>query len=154
MLADTDEPQPAVPRWQRVLWWCALLGYVAVLLTATHLPRPPIQHLPVRNDKVLHFLAYFVFGLLLGMRTIRTWRKAVFFLAIIQTFAMFDELTQPFFRRTTDIFDWLSDGVGGACGILAGMLLHSLLRQIAGQFSLLLRRIASRSATKSAESLT
>lgn len=119
----------AVPRWQRVAWWLILLAYLALLLTATHIPHPPVQKIPLYNDKVLHFLAYFGVGFLLGLRTIRTWQRGAGFLLIILAIAAVDELTQPYFRRTTELYDWLSDGAGGLCGMLLGTALRQLARR-------------------------
>jgi VanZ family protein len=36
---------------------------------------------------------------------------------LIVTYAAGDELTQPYFRRTCDIYDWRADACGAAVGI-------------------------------------
>lgn len=114
-------------RWSGGLWHLLMGAYLTVLYTATHIPKPPPALMPIRNDKVLHFLVYFGFGLILGMKPLRSIRSLSLAWCLLLLFAAGDELTQPFFRRKAEWQDWHADAVGGAAGLLAAALLVQLL---------------------------
>ena len=73
------------------------------------------------SDKLEHFIAY---GLLAGMLHLSLWPKrwpiaklAIVVLMTCMGYGGFDELTQPFFRRTCDIRDWTADVIGASIAI-------------------------------------
>jgi VanZ family protein len=119
------EPRPILPLIQR-LFSLATAAYVCVLVYATHHPRP--QELigagpGVPSDKSLHFIAYFVLGVL-ASATLAAWRRwtlgDVVGLALgLLLFAAADEITQPLFGRFADVADWFADCRGVLAGILA-----------------------------------
>lgn len=131
-------------RWSGGLWHVVMGAYLAVLYTATHIPKPPPALMPIRNDKVLHFLVYFGFGLILGMKPLRTVRSLGIAWCLLLLFAAGDELTQPFFRRSAEWQDWFADAIGGATGLLTAVMLVQLLtlavRCVPGRSSRLLPR--------------
>ena len=97
-------------------------GYWLSLCVATHLP-PEFPGLPPDGyDKVVHFSSFAGLAVLLtavwwflrGRFTI--WSAMAVWLLIV-TYAACDELTQPYFRRTCDIYDWRADALGAATGI-------------------------------------
>jgi VanZ family protein len=113
--------------------WIALASYVVILLTMTHLPRPP-GVLEGRNDKTLHFLAYFVLGCCAYFATAVTLpdRKwiGVWLLISGSLFALIDETTQPFFKRHADVFDWIADIIGLSAAMIVAMTIHWGLTRI------------------------
>jgi VanZ family protein len=115
-------PTPFSSAWAR--WYRrALPAYWISLFCLTHFPKLEIG-LPIRApDKLAHIGA---FGLLafLFWRFVETLRhplssRFVFIAAAwLIVFAGFDEYTQQFFGRSTDLVDWLCD-VAGIAAVLA-----------------------------------
>ena len=112
--------------WQQwtVGWWRVLVAaYTTFLFAMTHIPVPPVEALPVQNDKLLHFLAYGALAGLWGLRPLHSMRGRVGVTLGLMVFAALDEATQPWFGRTADYRDWLADVVGIVAGIaVAGLL--------------------------------
>jgi VanZ family protein len=116
----TDTP-PRLPL-AAILWKLLLAGYVLALVVSTHLP-PSFPLLPPEGtDKLAHFGAYAALAWLLAM----AWESSTgrlngrhlrFAWLAIVLFAMGDEITQPWFGRDADVFDWLTDAVGAATGL-------------------------------------
>jgi VanZ family protein len=86
--------------------------YWISLLVATHLPPKDLPKTHV-NDKFEHFGAY---GLLTALLAACLWKSKLrpvsfFFtlIAIVWTYGVFDERTQPIFGRTCDLKDWYAD---------------------------------------------
>jgi VanZ family protein len=111
----------------------ATVAYTAVLVFATHYPRP--EELLGRNppaDKTLHFVAYAVlaaFSAATWLATRRTASRRIAPLAIaLAGFGAIDEITQPFFRRHADPLDWVYDCIGIAIGIAAVVSVVALAR--------------------------
>jgi VanZ family protein len=99
-----------------------LVGYWLALFTGTHVP-PEFPLLPPPGtDKIAHFSAFALLAVLLAI----TWRfvfgRFTLSLALagwllLIAYAAVDELTQPWFRRTCDIYDWRADACGAAVGL-------------------------------------
>ncbi len=96
-----------------VLWIAAAV--------ATHLRPQDLPNLPA-NPKLLHALGYFVLG---GMFTLvltafgrSGWRRDLLVLAVMTTYAAFDEGTQPLFHRHGQVADWLLDSVSAAAALV------------------------------------
>jgi VanZ family protein len=111
----------------------ATVAYTAVLVFATHYPRP--EEFLGRNppaDKTLHFVAYAVlaaFSAATWLATRRTASRGIAPLAIaLAGFGAIDEITQPFFRRHADPLDWVYDCIGIAIGIAAVVSVVALAR--------------------------
>lgn len=91
-------------------------AYVIACVVLTHLPPPAVPRVSIPGlDKVIHFLIYFGMGFFI----VRTWRfsRLMSVLLGVLVFAAIDEITQPPFGRTADIFDWICDAVGAGLGI-------------------------------------
>lgn len=128
------------PARQTLAWpWIARLlaagtaAYTAVLVFATHYPRP--EELLGRSppsDKTLHFVAYAVlaaFSAATWLAARRTASRGIAPLAIaLASFGAIDEITQPFFRRHADPLDWVYDCIGIAIGIAAVVSVVALAR--------------------------
>jgi len=97
-------------------------AYAALLVALTHYPRPEdLLGRKLPSDKLLHFMAYLLLGLLaaacVGYRRAWTWRAAAVIAAGLAVFAAIDEATQPLFRRAAEPLDWVFDCLGIAVGI-------------------------------------
>lgn len=107
--------------------WIALGSYVALLLTLTHLPKPP-GVFEGHNDKTLHLLAYFALGCCAYFASAVTLpgRRWIWVWVLIggSLFALFDETTQPFFKRSADVFDWIADVIGLTIAIMVGLIVR------------------------------
>ena len=114
----------------------ATATYASILLVATHYPRPQVvidrimEQPAVRNvvrappsDTTMHLWAYAPLAMLAGATAVaggwRSARSLVGLAAALALFAMLDQATQPlpWFRRTADIRDWISDCLGIAIGL-------------------------------------
>lgn len=99
--------------------WLILGGYWLFMFILTHLPATHIPDVHVMGkDRTLHYLAYLVLGLIFWLcyyrnvrpsfRQKRTWLMIFTLVA----YGVFDELTQKYVGRTTDIMDLLFDTLG------------------------------------------
>lgn len=99
----------------RVILFLILCAYATVLLTLTHIPKPP-GVFEGHSDKTLHFMAYTVLALLvyLVLFTYRPEQNYRFIKTVIvcMIFGVVDESTQPFFGRSADVRDYLFDLLG------------------------------------------
>ena len=99
------------------------IAYAVTLVLATHYPKP--EQLLGRYghaDKLLHFVAYFLLAMFVAAAVCgagRWSRQAAIIVAVaLAAFGAVDEITQPLFGRTADVFDWAADCAGIAVGIL------------------------------------
>ena len=97
-------------------------AYTAVLLYATHHPRPQeLLGKEAPSDKTLHFFAYGVLGGIVSAAVAARggWRARVglALFVLLALFAAADEVTQPLFGRFADALDWAFDEVGLLAGI-------------------------------------
>lgn len=96
--------------------------YAAVLVVATHYPKPEeIVGGRLPSDKLMHFLAYGLLGLLAALvlrsRGRLVGRFAPLLVAGLAAWAVLDEATQPLFGRHADPLDWVYDVIGLTVGI-------------------------------------
>jgi VanZ family protein len=93
----------------------------ASALTATHIPGPDMPDLHV-GDKYLHVVGFLgLSGLFWATLTgygKGTWVRLGLMLAVMPLYAAFDELTQPYFQRTADVDDWISDAAGTVAALI------------------------------------
>lgn len=132
-------PPPARPT---AAWigLAATLAYAAVLVWATHHPKPQdILGPKVPPDKLLHVTAYAVLAALAAGTLAATgrWTPAAIARlgAGLAVFGAIDEITQPlpWFRRAADPLDWVFDVAGIAAGIAVAALVRAVvLRLCAG----------------------
>ncbi len=92
------------------------------IVTLSLLPHPPKILNPFAfSDKVFHALAYTVFSILLffSLKTrFTTYRwTAPLTLILVLLFGGTIEIIQPYFSRSKDFYDFLSDTAGGVTGI-------------------------------------
>lgn len=113
--------EPALRRLLRPLA-AVTAAYTAVLVFATHYPRPEELLGPnPPSDKTLHLLAYGVLGLLAAalVAVSGRWaaRNGAGLAAGLAVFAAIDETTQPWFGRSAEPLDWVYDLIGITLGI-------------------------------------
>lgn len=122
-MSSFQQPKRFSPR---VVWWIkrvlvvTLVLYVCLLVWSTH---TSLDEGTLRAyDKLLHLMAYAVLGFVAHLTFLswKTLREALGTIALVWCFGAIDELTQPYFGRQADIFDWLADAMGGVIGVLAG----------------------------------
>ncbi|MCG6155652.1 VanZ family protein [Rubinisphaera margarita] len=103
-----------------------LIGYATTLVVFTHLPVEDVPDTGA-SDKLLHFGAYAVLGLLaaanLRVRRMPSVTQGLLLWASLAVFGAFDEMTQALVERSPELLDWSADIVGAAAGILAVSLL-------------------------------
>jgi len=128
MTTDGRSPKAAAisrgfPLWRARLLAAATAVYAVVLVAATHYPKPEEFLGPnAPSDKLLHFLAYGVLGLLAAATLLAygRWSRpqaAKLFVALALA-AIVDEVTQPLFSRAAEPLDWVFDVIGLAIGML------------------------------------
>jgi VanZ family protein len=129
LLSDMLRDRPSVSHIVRWLLTTVTAAYVAVLLWTTHAPRVPQPQVHLGRippDKLLHFSAYAVLGMLAAMTT-HAWgriglRMLPTLFAMLAAFAAADEVTQPLFGRAAEATDWVADvaGIAVALAVWAG----------------------------------
>lgn len=112
-------PASRPPVWRRRIW----IAYWIAIFVATHLPPSSraVQLAFRLPDWVLHGLAYAGLGALATAAMSgrpKAGRLAIVF-AVLLAYGGFDELTQPFVRRSCELSDWIADAIGGLAGIAA-----------------------------------
>ena len=119
----TATPLRTLSRW-------ALGAYWVVLFVATHVPG---ESLPgstlLDSDKLIHAMAYGVLTALalFAWPSAPRWRLA----AAMVAYGAIDEVTQDWFGRTTDLYDWYADALGVAAVIAAERLTRLAMRTTA-----------------------
>jgi VanZ family protein len=107
----------------KILDILALLVYCAVIFWLSNQPSLPLPMLFEYQDKLHHFTAYFVMGIL-AWRNFRHFIKPPLTLALISitfcsVYGIFDEWHQAFVvGRTADSMDWFADTLGATVAIL------------------------------------
>ncbi len=95
--------------------------YWTLCVLATHVQVPSAAEPLMIADKAIHATMYAILAMLLGIRLGRGGRApAVVFglgLFILAVYGAADEMTQPAFGRTCDLFDWFADLVGAGLGL-------------------------------------
>ena len=107
----------------------AMAVYALSLLISTHISIPDIVYRADVSDKWLHFFAYLNLTFLVwhSIKPFNSpdWRKPLVWLILVffLVFAAMDEITQPYFGRTADFYDFASDSVG----VLAGLVIFTFM---------------------------
>lgn len=103
--------------------WLPVVGYCAFLFIQSSLPSPKLLPSFSGMDKLLHFGAYGVLGLLIMRALTRSISRLgagqIIFYSILLTsvYGLSDEAHQRFVAaRTAEMLDVLADAVGGGCG--------------------------------------
>ena len=117
---DTTE-QPA--RWIIRAVTLTLFVYWLTLITATHIPRVPEPMGFRPSDKVVHLLAYAIFGGAGGAGVVAAMgtglAQALGLWVLLAAHGILDEVTQPLVGRHADRLDWYADMLGAALGLSA-----------------------------------
>lgn len=118
----------------------ATVAYAAVLVFATHYPKPQELLGPnAPSDKTLHVTAYALLAGLVGLTLVASGRwtrpsiiRAAGWMAI---FGALDEITQPlpWFRRAADPLDWVFDLGGIALGLAAVAMAVAIWHRVRGR---------------------
>ncbi|MFM7244280.1 MAG: VanZ family protein [Planctomycetaceae bacterium] len=127
-------PSAVLSTWPFRLLAAATGAYTAVLLFATHHPKPgELVGELVHRDKTLHFTAYGLLGLMAAATIAAAGRfspRAVVAAVVgLVAFAAADEVTQPLFGRSTEFLDWACDSAGIAAGFAAVAVAWAAVRR-------------------------
>jgi VanZ family protein len=127
--AEGGQPEPIMKRTSRTTRTVLWVACLTAAFVTTHLPPPAVPARPIINDKVLHFAGFVVLAVLTIWRIADHDRRivaktALFWLLVLVAYGIFDETTQPYFRRTFEWLDWAADIGGAATGVLITMLCH------------------------------
>lgn len=104
----------------------ALVFYCAVIFWLSHQPSLPMPMLFEFQDKLHHFTAYFLMGVL-AWRNFRHFARSPVNLVIISVvfcslYGISDEWHQSFVEgRTADTWDWVADTLGASVALLVLM---------------------------------
>jgi VanZ family protein len=112
--------------------WTILLLYSAMMIYLSHQPgdlnyHPPFWHF----DKVVHFLEYFFFSVLLlwALSALIKTRVLHIMIPVTLLFAISDEIHQSFVPyREASVGDLVADYIGAAAGIVTWYLIRSRTR--------------------------
>ncbi|MFG0257067.1 MAG: VanZ family protein [Phycisphaerales bacterium JB043] len=111
----------------RPLWIIAFILYALALAGATHWPQPILVDAPPQSDKVVHFVAFFLWTTLLALtRLVTPSRESLpLLLTIGLCYAVLDELTQgiPGINRHVSMGDLLAN----ASGVIGAVVIRALL---------------------------
>ncbi len=109
----------------RLYHWLPLIGYCLFIFIQSAHPLPDLIPQRPLLDKLLHFLAYFILGILFfrAYRTlpIKISHNALIFISISSSilYGISDEIHQHFVPlRQADLMDVLADALGSVFGIL------------------------------------
>ncbi len=108
-----------------IKWLIIAVIFTVTVVFLTHIPEdatPSVLQIG-GLDKLAHVSVYGVitFLFVLSLRTSPTMLSALLLFFIILAVGAVDELTQPFFRRTASLTDWLANIIG-----VSGVLLFFL----------------------------
>jgi len=114
-----------------IYYWLPVIIYCLLIFIQSSYPSPEnIPNLPY-IDKILHFIAYAILGVLF-FRAFRTQRvkeniNLVIMLSIISSslYGLSDEVHQHFVpSRNADIMDFFADVAGSICGVYVIKFIH------------------------------
>ena len=97
----------------RYLFWLPSIGWMAVIFYLSHQPALPIEPLFPHQDKVFHFLAYFLLTSLLFLACKINQYTLFWAVVVAVLYGMTDEFHQGFVPgRDVSLLDWLADIFG------------------------------------------
>ena len=120
----------------------AIIASIAIFLVS-QMQHPPMINFGIEwNDKLLHIIAYFFYGLSLivlflgGFVNIHVKRAILFVLIFGALFAVSDEIHQAFVPgRTSDVFDWLADCIGISISLTLINMVNKIIQKLKLNFS-------------------
>jgi VanZ family protein len=121
----TPPPSAKLRRVRHILLAMLAAVWIAAF-AATHAPPPAVPRIDV-SDTVKHAVTYFALGgtflaALIAYRVPRG-RRDVIVVAILSSYAILDELTQPLVKRSAE----LSDGLADLAGVLGALIVVETL---------------------------
>jgi len=126
-----SHPPSLLGRWRRLVLAACIIAWAGAL-AASHVPPADLPEIHV-GDKTLHVCGFFVltglFWLTLALYGRRRLGRAALVLLVMPLYAALDELTQPWFRRTADVHDWLADAAGAALALLVAEAAAAIFRR-------------------------
>lgn len=122
----------------RLIYAIPLIFAMTAIFIASHQESIQLPDMGIEwQDKVLHFIAYFVFGVTVLLAFVGIFRKIttkwLLVLAIIFgcLFGLSDEFHQSFVPgRDCDFFDWLADAIGIVVSTVLSVNIKNIIEKI------------------------
>ena len=119
---------------KRILLTLPLIICLVAIFILSHQPKAPFIEITFEyEDKLLHFLAYFILGISLIMASVANLQKAsnkklaIAVLLIGMIYGLSDEFHQSFVPgRDSSIFDWFAD----CLGLILSLSFLNLIRKL------------------------
>jgi VanZ family protein len=113
-------------RWGQPWIVLMVIAYWSLLFMATHLPKIPRPRI-VNFDKFAHLVAFAILAFLFSQLAFsfrgRSYLKVLLVSIGLFLYALFDEVSQASFGRTTDLADLAADSFGIVIGIAFAWML-------------------------------
>jgi len=114
----------SIPIKKFAIYWLPVIIYCGAIFIQSSFPATG-QYPVSFSDKILHFTAYALLGILFfrALRTLairkRTRLTALLSVMLASLYGLSDEIHQYFVPlRHADMLDWLADVIGSICGVL------------------------------------
>lgn len=128
------QPPAWLYRRRRVILATLIVLWLAAF-TLSHIPGEDVPDFHV-SDKLLHTVGFLglatTFALTLQAYGLPRTRRIVLVILIMLAYGALDELTQPYFHRSCELLDWVSDAVGTTAALLLTETLAFLLGRTRG----------------------
>jgi VanZ family protein len=124
-----------IPLWLRIAAWIAFAGWAGGIFYFSSLTGMEIAEFGITlSDKVEHFAAFMVGGILLALalRWSVAWPEktvARFAIGVLVVYGALDEAHQLFtpHRSGADPYDWLADALGAMAGVVLFTMIYARL---------------------------
>lgn len=118
-----------------------ILASIAIFIASHQDGVPFDDSLFVFQDKVLHFSAYFIYGITIQLYLLRyrlyKQKYIIYTILIGSLFGITDEIHQYFIpNRSTDVFDWIADTLGVMASISISTLITKIYNSISNKYNL------------------
>lgn len=113
----------------RHLFWLPSIGWMAVIFYLSHQPALPIEPLFPHQDKVFHFVAYFLLTSLMCVACKINQYTLFWAVVVAALYGITDEFHQGFVPgRDVSLLDWLADVFGSVVAYFFFKAMFSRLR--------------------------
>mgnify|MGYP002393319121 CR=1 FL=1 len=118
-----------------------ILASIAIFIASHQDGAPFDDSLFAFQDKVLHFSAYFIYGVTIQLYLLRyrlyKHKYIIYTILIGSLFGISDEIHQYFIpNRSTDVFDWIADTMGVTASLSISVYLKKIFNFISNKYNL------------------
>ena len=126
-----------IPKRRFIIYYLPVFIYVAIILALSTIPPDSIPDVETAFpiDKVVHFFEYGVFAVILFRAFIHSGflsagKTSMLIFLCIAAMGAIDESYQHFTGRSSDLYDWLADCLGGITASLFCFMLNIKLKSV------------------------